>query len=288
MLQPIRKIAVLDHPMKPETRPVAAAIVEFLSQRGIVVHRATSFESDMLAAFMPGIDLVITLGGDGSILRAGRVAAPHQVPVTSVHMGNLGFLSEMTVDNWHQLLPKYLAGEYWIEERSMLSATVRRGAAVLGRHDAINDVVVGRRTLARIVRVRVSVDGSLLTTYACDGLIVATATGSTAYALAAGGPVLAPTLKNMLMVPIAPHLSLDRAMLFAPSSKIELVVGTESEATMTADGQNEIVLHDGDRVEVSLHPYSARYARVQSRSYFYETLVDRLLRHDHLQSALPK
>jgi NAD+ kinase len=280
----MRKVAVLDHPMKPETKPVANDIVTFLNERKIAVHRATSFESDMMTAFMPGIDLVISLGGDGSILRAGRVAAPHGVPVAGVHMGRLGFLSEMTPDNWRELLPKYLEGAFWTEERTMLTATVSRGAEVLGRHDAINDVVVGRRTLARIVRVKVSVDDTPLTTYACDGLIVSTATGSTAYALAAGGPILAPTLRNMLMVPIAPHLSLDRAMLFDPDTRIELAVSTDSEATMTADGQNEIVLHTGDRVVIETHPNVARFARVRPKNYFYQSLVGRLLRPEAVGS----
>ena len=280
----MRKVAVLDHPKKPETRELAGEIADFLIHRGVQVHRATSWESDMMAAFMPGIDLVVTLGGDGSILRAARVAAPNGVPVASVHMGKLGFLSEMTRDNWRTVLPSFLAGNYWVEERSMITATASRGKTILGKQDALNDVVVGRRTMARLVHVKVSIDGSVLTDYACDGMIVSTATGSTAYALAAGGPILSPTLKNMLIVPIAPHMSLDRAIVADLGSTIELTVSTESEATMTADGQQEIVLENGDIVTVASCPYFARFARIQNRNYFYQTLVARLLRPDVVPS----
>ena len=274
----MRKIALVEHPKKPETNVVASEIAAYLANSGVQIHRATSWESDMMTVMMPGLDLIITLGGDGSSLRAARVAAPFGVPVASVHMGKLGFLSEMTRDSWRELLPKYLAGEFWIEERAMVTATAMRGDVVLGRQDALNDVVVGRRIMARIVHVKVSVDDSVLTDYACDGMIVSTATGSTAYALAAGGPILAPTLRNMLIVPIAPHLSLDRAIVADLGSKIELTVSTDTEATMTADGQQEIVLTDGDVVIVRSNPHVAKFARVQNRNYFYQTLVARLLR----------
>jgi NAD+ kinase len=272
----INAVAVLDHPKLPETGEVAAEIAEALGALGVTTHRAKTWDTPALEAIMPRVGLIVVLGGDGSTLRAARVAAPHNVPVTSVNMGRLGFLSEMTPGNWRDALPKMLRGEYWVEERLMIRAETRRNGQLMSRHEALNDVVVSRGTLARIVRVETRVDDSALTTYACDGLIVSTPTGSTAYALAAGGPILPPTLKNFVLVPIAPHLSLDKPVVLAQGSTVVAIVHTDHQAILTADGQNEVVLRDGDRVTVHASEHVALFARVQPPSYFYRTLMSRL------------
>ena len=158
----------------------------------------------------------------------------------------------------------------------MIRAEAFREATLLSAHEALNDAVVSRGTLARIVRTETHVDGSRLTTYACDGLIVATPTGSTAYALAAGGPILPPTLQNFVLVPIAPHLSLDRPIVLSQGSTVEIVVHTDHQAILTTDGQNETVLKNGDRVIVKASQHVALFARVQPPSYFYRTLMSRL------------
>ena len=272
----MKAVGVLDHPKLPETRLVAAEIADALGEWGVQAYRAKTWDTPALRSFIDKVDLIVVLGGDGSTLRAARVAAPHNVPVTSVNMGRLGFLSEMTPNNWRDALLRMLQGEHWLEERIMIRTEAHRNGDNLGRHDALNDVVVGRGTLARIVRLETRVDGSPLTTYACDGLIVATPTGSTAYALAAGGPILPPTLKNFVLVPIAPHLSLDKPVVLSQGSTVEVIVHTDHQAILTADGQNEIVLKDGDRVSVHASPYTARFARVQPPAYFYRTLMARL------------
>ncbi len=272
----MKAVGVLDHPKLPETRVVAAEIADTLGDWGVQAYRAKTWDTPALRSFIDKVDLIVVLGGDGSTLRAARVAAPHNVPVTSVNMGRLGFLSEMTPNNWREALLRMLQGEHWLEERIMIRAEAHRNGDNLGQHDALNDVVVGRGTLARIVRLETRVDGSPLTTYACDGLIVATPTGSTAYALAAGGPILPPTLKNFVLVPIAPHLSLDKPVVLSQGSTVEVIVHTDHQAILTADGQNEIVLKDGDRVSVHASPYTARFARVQPPAYFYRTLMARL------------
>ena len=194
---------------------------------GVRVLRANTWDAETLQSIIHQIELIIVLGGDGSTLRAARVAAPHGVPVTSVNMGKLGFLAEMKPDNWREMLPAFVRGEYWIEERMMLRSVAYRGDTVLhagltGYLDALNDIVISRGTLARIVRLETRIGEThgpaaapaKLTTYACDGLIIATPTGSTAYALAAGGPILPPALKNIVLVPIAPHLSLDTPVVY--------------------------------------------------------------------------
>jgi len=273
----IRTVGVLDHPKIPATGAVAEEISAALRAWGVDVHRAKTWDTPALEKIMPRVDLIIVLGGDGSTLRAARVAAPHDVPVTSVNMGRLGFLSEMTPATWREALARMVAGDYWLEPRIMIRAEVHHNASPpTSAHEALNDIVVSRGTLARLVRTEVFVDGSRLTTYACDGLIVATPTGSTAYALAAGGPILPPTLQNFVLVPIAPHLSLDRPVVLSQGSTVEIIVHTDHQAILTADGQNETMLQHGDRVVVRASAHVAQFARVQPPSYFYRTLMSRL------------
>ncbi|MBX7212659.1 MAG: NAD(+)/NADH kinase [Thermoflexales bacterium] len=275
-MQALRSVAVLDHPKVPATGEVAAEIAEFLAGLKISVARATTWDTAAAEAIIPNVDLVIVLGGDGSLLRAARMAAPHGKLVTSVNMGRLGFLSEMEPDTWRDVLPRMMAGEYWVEERLMLRTEARRWEKTLAVRDALNDVVIGRGTLARVVRLQVKLDGTPFTTYACDGLIVASPTGSTAYALAAGGPILPPTLHNMILVPIAPHLSLDQPIVLAPTSVIEARISTDHQAILTVDGQNEITLKSDDIVRVSASPLVARLARAQSQDYFFKSLMSRI------------
>jgi NAD+ kinase len=272
----IEAVGVLDHPKVPETGDVAARIESALQAGGVRAYRAKTWDTPALEHIMARVQLIVVLGGDGSTLRAARVAAPHGVPVTSVNMGRLGFLSEMTPENWDEVLPAILRGEHWLEERMMIRAESLRDGQIVSQHEALNDVVVSRGTLARMVRTETRVDDSALTTYACDGLIVATPTGSTAYALAAGGPVLPPTLKNFVLVPIAPHLSLDKPVVLSQGSRVEIIVHTDHQAILTADGQNEVMLRDGDRVAVQSSKHVALFARVQAPSYFYRTLMARL------------
>jgi len=272
----LKSVGVLDHPKVPKTGEVATQIDTALHEWGVRSFRANTWDTAALERIVPELDLIVVLGGDGSTLRAARVAAPHRVPVTSVNMGRLGFLSEMTPDNWHDRLPRMVRGEYWIEERMMMRAETYRDDTVLSMYEALNDVVISRGTLARIVRCETSVDGSALTTFACDGLIVATPTGSTAYALAAGGPILPPTLKNFVLVPIAPHLSLDKPVVLSQGSTVKVIVHTDHQAIITADGQNETNLKDGDVVHVHSSEHVALFARLQHASYFYRTLMARL------------
>ena len=272
----IQAVGVLDHPKIPATSAVAEEISAALRAWGVTVHRAKTWDTPALEAIMPHVNLIVVLGGDGSTLRAARVAAPHGVPVSSVNMGRLGFLSEMTPDTWREALARMVAGDYWLEPRIMIHAEVHHNTSPTSGHEALNDIVVSRGTLARLVRTEVFVDGSRLTTYACDGLIVATPTGSTAYALAAGGPILPPTLQNFVLVPIAPHLSLDRPVVLSQGSTVEIIVHTDHQAILTADGQNETMLQHGDRVVVRASAHVAQFARVQPPSYFYRTLMSRL------------
>src|SRR6185503_10719088 len=201
---------------------------------------------------LSGQDLIVVLGGDGSMLRTGSLAAQFGVPILGINLGRLGFLGEVQPEDWPQALERVLRGDYWTEERMMLHVEHRRGGEVLGTYEALNEAVVGRGALARPVRLRTLIDGGELTTYVADGLIIATPTGSTAYALAAGGPILPPELKNILLIAIAPHLSIDRAIVLSQGSRVEVIVRTDHQAILSADGQYEVPLQDGDEVRVCM------------------------------------
>ena len=272
----MKRIGILHHPKLPATQPVAEEMARRAEALGLTTWLGSTWDAEAVTVEIGGLDLLVTLGGDGSILRASRIACRDGVPVLGVNMGRLGFLSEIQPEEWASALTRLVAGDFWIEERMMLYAEYYRGDACRGQYKALNDVVVSRGSLARMVRLETEIDGSNLTTYAADGLIVSTATGSTAYALAAGGPILPPELKNILLIPIAAHLSMSRAIVLAQGAKVRTKIHTDHQAILTVDGQFEYELLDGDWVSVQASRYAGRFLRLQDRTYFYRTLMDRL------------
>lgn len=222
-------------------------------------------------------DLLITLGGDGSILRAMQQSAPSGVPVLGINLGRVGFLTETQPDAWKATLQRVLDGEGSLEERSMLSVRLLREGQRLAEEQALNDAVVSRGALARTVRLTTRIDGALLTRYVTDALILATATGSTAYAYALGGPILPPWLDNMLMVPAAPHLSLERPLVLDADAVVEVEVHTDIPGMLSVDGRMEGELLDGDLVRIERSHLKGRFLRLRSRGDFYRSLVARLI-----------
>lgn len=271
-----RRVGVLHHPYKPSSRELAEEIGDYLRGRDIEAWLALSHDDDAIKAEVDDLDLLVVLGGDGSMLRAARSAAGHRAPVLGLNLGRIGFLTEMDRQNWRERLARVLDGHFWLEKRMMLAAESRRDDALLGRHVALNDVVVSRGSLARVVHLETNIDGDYLTTYVADGLIVATPTGSTAYALAVGGPILPPELRNILVIPIAPHLSLDRAIVLSEGATVSMRVATDHQAILTVDGQFEFDLQDGDRIEVTASEDLCQFVRLGERSDFYRTLLARL------------
>ena len=167
----------------------------------------------------------------------------------------------------------------------MLRVVTWRGGGTLGQAGALNDVVGGRGARARVVHLRTEVDGGYLATYVADGLIVATPTGSTAYALAAGGPILPPQLRNILLVPVAPHLSMERPLVLAEGVTVHIVVASGRPAVLTVDGEVQAELENGDEVVVEASPHVVRFARVRERTYFYKTLVARLVPRNQIPNS---
>lgn len=272
----MKKAGLLHHPKLPESLVLAQEIARYLKERNVSPWLCSAWDEDEVARRVGDFDLLITLGGDGTILRAARMAAKHSVPVLGLNLGRVGFLAEIEVGDWQEKLQRVLAGEYWLEEREMLRAELWRDGNALGDFEALNDVVIGRASLARVVRLATYIDESYLTTYTADGLIVATATGSTAYALAVGGPILPPQLRNILLIPIASYLSLDRAIVLSEGAKVEVEVSTDHHAILTVDGQTHVELEDADRVAIGANPQTCRFVRLRDRAYFYRNLMKRL------------
>jgi len=271
----MNSILLLHHPKLPRSLALAQEWAQVLEKLGACATLASAWDEAAMRLQM-GADctLAITLGGDGTILRAARMCAPSHVPILGINMGRVGFLSEWMPNEFNARA--ITEGKYWIEERTMLHAELKRGEKSLGAFEALNDVVVGRGNLARVVRLATYIDGDYLTTFVSDGAIVATATGSTAYVFAAGGPILAPEVKTLALVPIAPYLSQLRSLVLPEGSRVVFRLQTDHHAILTIDGQTDVELLDADEVHVQASQHVARFARFQPRTYFYRTLVERL------------
>ncbi len=268
------KIAVISHPQIPAAEQEAIAIQSMLEQYGL----QTSYNQLGNVPFQERIqagefDLLVAVGGDGTMLRSGHLCASSNTPILGINLGHFGFLIEIREHQWQDYIPRLLEGDYWLEKRMMLRAEQWRDDQMLGSWEVLNEVVVSRGKIMRPVNLHTNVDGKFLTTYVADGLIAATPTGSTAYALAAGGPILPPDLRNILLVPVAPHLSIDRAIVLAEGSSVSIIVHTDHEAVLSGDGQNPVDLENQDRVEAYASKQSTMFIRFQDPDYFYRNLT---------------
>lgn len=274
-----KHIGVLAHPLRPQTAPVAEAIVAYLRGRGIETWIQTRWEENDVQAQVQGSEMVIAIGGDGAMLRAGRVCAQYRVPVLGVNMGQLGFLTEISgPTTWEDSLETVLAGNYWVEERMMIQASVMRDGTVLVTGDALNDVVVERGMASRTIWLETYIDKDWITTYHADALVIATATGSTAYALACGGPILPPEQRNILIVPVAPHLSMERPIVLSEGATVEVVAAPDNttEIVLSIDGVTMGVMQPQDHLRIQVSQHVSRFVRLRERNYFYRSLLDRL------------
>lgn len=270
---PMTTVGILTNPHYPKTCELAPEIEHALKLRGMHGFRITS---DPKALSEQPFDMLITLGGDGTMLRAAHLVAEHGTPILGIHMGRLGFLAEVPDSEWEQSLDCIAAQQFWLEERAMLCCRLRRHDTECGPWDALNEVVIGRGGISHVVHLATHVDGGYFTTYVADGLIVATATGSTAYALSAGGPILPPELHNMLLVPICPHLSLDRTIVLAKGATVTVHVESAAEGVVVVDGTERARLQVEDEIELTTSPHVTHFVRLYDRRKVYETLSERL------------
>lgn len=222
--------------------------------------------------------LIVVAGGDGTILRTIRTIAPFGIPIVGINMGRVGFMSELRVENAAERLPAYMTGDMRVERRMMVHATVTgpgNGEVIFAAH-ALNDVVVGRGGVARLLNIATRVDGTSLTSYRADAVIVSTATGSTGYALSAGGPIFFPEARMLIMQPVAAHTGLRDGLVLPDTSVIELSASDGYHASLSVDGLDDLELAPGTRVTVARSDYEALFLRSEPPTSFYTELTRRL------------
>ena len=274
----MNRIGILHHPKIAESLPLATEIEAWLG----------AARDRNLASLLLRRRAARAVGGKavrfwwclaGMDLSCGRRGLPRcvGVPIFGVNLGRVGFLSEAQPTDWPEKLTKMLSGDFWTENRLMLSASDSTRPAVSNTAFRYSTTWLwGRGRQARVVRFQLHVDGDLVTNYTADALIVATPTGSTAYSMAAGGPLLPPQLPNFVVVPVAAHLTFDRAIIFHEQAEIAITVTMDHRAYLTPDGMDGILLESGDVVFVSKSANSCQFARVESSGYFYRRLMGRL------------
>jgi len=249
--------AIISRPDRPEVAEILPGLLTWLAEHGykIVVDLATSQyisgqkvvpRSEMASQLL---DLVVVLGGDGTLLSAARVTATIDVPLLGVNLGSLGFLTEVPLQSLYSMLEAIGRGHAEVEHRSLMEVDLLREDEVRGRYLVFNDAVVNKTALARLNTYDLHIDKAFVSSYRADGMIVATPTGSTAYSLSAGGPVLMPSVKAFVITPVAPHSLTHRPLVVPDSVEIEIMLRSEEEvAYLSLDGQPGLDLRDGDRV----------------------------------------
>jgi NAD+ kinase len=267
-------IAIAVHPLNDQAYVLAEEISASLQTDGNQVLLGRMDDTAFRSAVEGGAqDLLIALGGDGTMLRAGHISAPSQVPILGINLGRYGFLTEIQHDEWPKALQRVMAGDYWLEKRMMLESILSRKGKEIGRWNALNDAVISRGETIRPVQLEIFINEKHLSTIVADAIIASTATGSTAYAMAAGGPILSPELRNVILVPVAPHLSIEQSLVLDESVQISVNVFTSHEAVISIDGQPAINLENDDRVEIHASKDVVQFIRFQDPGYFYRNLI---------------
>ncbi len=261
--------------MVPTAHDLAQQCAADFKDRGLDWFVISSSEIENTPA-PEGVQLVVTFGGDGTILKAARWIAERDVPIVGVQMGRLGFLAELMPADLPDALAPYLERQFWSDRRVMIEAELGESASGEAPVIALNDIVVGRGNSLRTVTVDLSMDGQLLHSFRCDGLIVATATGSTAYSFAAGGPVLAPDSSELVVTAICPHISALHSIVVPPDVPLRLQVWTSQPAVVTVDGQVDRSLRNGEAVTVRVSDSTTTFARGGTRVDFYRRILAKL------------
>lgn len=262
----------------PSVAPVVSRLYQFLVGRGhaVVLEQATlgtpndGARREPLRDIGRHVDLAIVVGGDGTMLHVARQLSGHQVPLIGVNLGRLGFLTDLPSDRMLDLLAPILAGDYDTEQRMLLEAGVERDGVAVHTSNALNDVVINKAGIARLIEFETSIDDEFVSSTRADGIIIATPTGSTAYAVSAGGPILHPTLPAIALVPICPHTLSHRPILVGGDSRIDIVMTHTGDDTayVTFDGQSNFPLRDGDRVRVRRAPTPATLIHPTGRNHY--------------------
>jgi len=267
-------IAIAVHPLNQEAYLLAEEIGASLEEKGLNVLLGKMDEPNLREGISNGShELLIALGGDGTMLRAGHIAAISSTPILGINLGSFGFLTEVQRDEWGGALDRVLAGDFRLEKRMMLQSTLFRDGKELGSWSALNDSVISRGETIRPVQLFIEINNRHLSTIVADAVIASTATGSTAYAMAAGGPILSPELRNVILVPVAPHLSIEQSLVLSEDVCIAVIVNTSHQAVMSIDGQPPVSLVNEDRIEIKASDHAATFIRFKDPGYFYRNLI---------------
>lgn len=271
---------------KPRAAELSREILAYLEEKGVEVRLLPSLakllgreelarEEGEIAA---EADYFFVLGGDGTLLFAARRAAARGIPLLGINLGELGFLTEVEPGTLYAALEKFLKGEFFLEERMMLAGEVHRAGKLFKHFEALNDFVITRGPFSRLLKLETYVSGCYLATYPADGLIIASPTGSTAYSLSAGGPLIAPDVEAMVLTPICPHTFYTRPLVISSTREVEVTLrGVTAEVLLTVDGQERVRLEEGDRVVVHRARHKAALVRLQARDFF-DILREKLAR----------
>ena len=272
----LRVVGIVSKPKKEDVCAAAPRLFDWLKQHGIEAiydeetARCLDRKGGLPRAQVPArADLLVVLGGDGTLLATARLLENHTVPILAVNLGSLGFLTEITLDEMYSVLEAVLAGRHRIEARRQLAGEVERQGHVVARYFALNDIVLHKASLARILDFDVSIDARFVSRIRADGLIVSTPTGSTAYSLSAGGPIVLPSVEAMVVTPIAPHMLTNRPLVIPGDSVVEVLVSSPGEsAYVTADGQEGEELDTGSRVRLRVSDRTVQLVTSPNRDYF--------------------
>src|SRR5215470_10290241 len=282
----IQRVGIISRPRRGDLAAVMPALLKWWKARGIETHydeeSATSLDATAASKALPretlaqSSDLLLVLGGDGTLLAAARVAAPRGIPILPVNLGSLGFLTSFTLEDLYPALEDALADRFSISERVMLNAELHRGGKTIDRRNVLNEAVVNKGALARMIELELRIDGDFVCRYRVDGLIVATPTGSTAYSLSAGGPIVHPAVESIVITPICPHTLSDRPIVVDDKCRVELkLTGPAESVYLTLDGQKGMQMQSGDKVRIFRAEERLKLIQPKRKSY-YEILRSKL------------
>jgi len=267
----VKSVAIITKKFKPDALEAGRALQAWLDERGI---KACHFENEPEPHIQPlpeDVEFIVVMGGDGTILSVARHYGGKGVPIFGVNMGGLGFLTEISLDELYPSMTEHvLTGKFEVEERLMLTATLFRQGRVAWQENVLNDAVINKGALARIAEMRTWIDGEYLTVYRADGLIVATPTGSTAYNLSAGGPIVYPTLRHLILLPICSHTLSNRPIILPDTVTVAVTLDekVQQDVYLTLDGQVGQAMEPGDRLEIRRASCYLKIVKSPYRSHF--------------------
>lgn len=284
MEEPLFTVGMTVNLEKPLAKQLAGEVASYLKKKGVKVLLPFELafalgcpefavgEEEMRAK----ANYFLALGGDGTLLSAARKAAPQETPILGINLGELGFLTEIELPTLYPDLERFLQGEFFLEERMMLAGKLYRRKEVVANFEALNDFVVTKGPFSRLLKLETYVTSHYIATYPADGLIISSPTGSTAYSLSAGGPLVAPEVEVIVLTPICPHTFYARPLVISGEQEVRVILrGVSAEVLLTVDGQEGIGLEEGDKVLVKKSKRKTRLVRLRARS-FYEVLRQKL------------